>query len=89
MPGQVRWAIYNQSDSAVDSIGTVRMPIGGGGAHWRHLANTSESSVCGGDAALCEITLTTCFMQINFCILLLAYCDYSIISLIETKKLRQ
>ena len=31
-----------------------------GGAHWRHLANTTEPSVCGGDAALCQITLTTC-----------------------------
>jgi len=30
------------------------------GAHWRHLANTAEPSVCGGDAALCPITLTTC-----------------------------
>jgi len=29
------------------------------GAHWRHLANTIEPSVCGGDAALCQITLTT------------------------------
>jgi len=28
-------------------------------AHWRHLANTTEPSVCGGDAALCQITLTT------------------------------
>ena len=28
---------------------------------WRHLANTIESSVCGGDAALCQITLTTCY----------------------------
>ena len=27
--------------------------------HWRHLANTTESSVCGGDAVLCQITLTT------------------------------
>jgi len=27
-------------------------------AHWRHLANTTEPSVCGGDAALCQITLT-------------------------------
>ena len=27
------------------------------GAHWRHLKNTTE---CGGDAALCQITLTTC-----------------------------
>jgi len=30
-------------------------------AHWRHLANTIEPSVCGGDAVLCQITLTTCF----------------------------
>jgi len=27
------------------------------GAHWRHLANTTEPSVCGGDAALRQITL--------------------------------
>jgi len=31
------------------------------GAHWRHLANTIEPSVCGGDAVLCHITLTTCY----------------------------
>jgi len=31
------------------------------GAHWRHLANTTEPSMCGGDAALCQITLTTCY----------------------------
>ena len=31
------------------------------GAHWRHLANTSKPSMCGGDAALCQITLTTCY----------------------------
>jgi len=30
-----------------------------GGAHWRQLANTTEPSVCGGDASLCQITLTT------------------------------
>ena len=30
------------------------------GAHWRHLANTTEPSMCCGDAALCQITLTTC-----------------------------
>jgi len=29
--------------------------------HWRHLANTTESCFCGGDAALCQITLTTCY----------------------------
>jgi len=26
--------------------------------YWRHLANTIERSVLGGDAALCQITLT-------------------------------
>jgi len=30
------------------------------GAHWCHLANTTEPSVRCGDAALCQITLTTC-----------------------------
>ena len=28
-------------------------------AHWRHLANTTDRSVRGGDAALCQTTLTT------------------------------
>ena len=25
------------------------------GAHWRHLKNTTEPSMCGGDAALCPV----------------------------------
>jgi len=29
------------------------------GAHWRHSVNTTEPPVCGGDAALCHVTLTT------------------------------
>jgi len=29
--------------------------------HWRHLENTTELSVCGGDAVLCQITLSTCW----------------------------
>jgi len=33
-----------------------------GRAYWRHPANTIEPSVCGGDAVLCEITLTTCLL---------------------------
>jgi len=36
------------------------------GAHWRHLKNTTEQSMCGGDAALCPITLTTCFIHGTF-----------------------
>jgi len=31
-----------------------------GSAQWRNLANTIEPFMCGGDAALCQITLTTC-----------------------------
>jgi len=31
------------------------------GAHWRHLKNTTKPSMFGGDAALCQITLTTCY----------------------------
>ena len=46
-------------------------------AHWRHLANTIELSVCGGDTVLSQIiylfiylfiTLTTCFLCVKlFC----------------------
>ena len=32
------------------------------GAHWRQLMNTNEPSMCGGYAALCQITLTTCLL---------------------------
>ena len=38
------------------------------GAHWRHLKNTTEPSMCGGDAALCQITSTTSFSSsVNHC----------------------
>jgi len=45
-----------------------------GKAQWRHLANTIEPSVCGGDAVLCQITLTTCYaytLHIFKCLFLL------------------
>jgi len=32
------------------------------GAHWRHLANTIEPSMCGGNGACSQITLTTCYL---------------------------
>ena len=41
---------------------TEQMPIWvflDGGAHWRPPANEIEPFVCGGDAALCQITLST------------------------------
>ena len=31
------------------------------GTHWQHLANTTERFVRGGDADLCQITLTICY----------------------------
>jgi len=36
-----------------------------GRAHWRHLANTSEPSVCGGDAVLYQIPSTTCYISLD------------------------
>jgi len=30
-------------------------------AYWRHLMSAIELSVCGGHAALCQITLATCY----------------------------
>jgi len=46
-----------RSDSA--GAAPVRWGYGPGGPHWQHLANTIEPFVCGDDAALCQITLTT------------------------------
>jgi len=37
-----------------------RKHVFSGGAHWCHLANTIEPSMCSGDAACCQIALTTC-----------------------------
>jgi len=36
------------------------------GARWRHLANATEPSMCGGDAALCQITLT--ILRLSLCV---------------------
>jgi len=33
-----------------------------GRAHWRHLVNTIEPSVCNCDAVLRQITLTACYL---------------------------
>jgi len=31
------------------------------GARWHYLANATKPSVCGGNAALFQVTLTTCY----------------------------
>jgi len=38
------------------------------GAQWRQLANTTEPSVCGGDAALCQMRLCTRCVAIVVCV---------------------
>jgi len=35
------------------------------GAHWRHLAYATEPSMCDGNAACCQVTLTTCYLWIS------------------------
>ena len=37
-----------------------------GKVHWHNVANTIELSICGGDAALCQITLTTWLVQMEW-----------------------
>ena len=44
------------------------------GAHWRNLANTTEPSMCGGDVALCHITLATCYGRPVYQMLTLYFC---------------
>jgi len=38
-----------------------------GRAHWRHLAKMTEPSVCGSNAALCQITMTICYYYLTIC----------------------
>jgi len=38
-----------------------RKHVLGGDAHWRYLANAIEPSMCDGDAACCQVVLTTCY----------------------------
>jgi len=33
----------------------------GGDAYWYYLLSTTEPSICGGDAAFCQVTLATCY----------------------------
>jgi len=67
MPGYAR---RHASASCAEMAEPIEMRLGCGlewaeesmlrGAQWRNLANMIEPFVCGGDAALCQITLTTC-----------------------------
>jgi len=52
------------------------------GAHWRHLKNTTEPFTCGGDAALCQITLTTCLSLVRTVVLAVIRLNYFILILV-------
>jgi len=46
------------------------------GARWRHLKNTTETSMCSGDAALCQITLTIVYINRDVIVGLFDYGTY-------------
>jgi len=54
------WTRVGQRKHKFNRIHQVAPMCPHGRAHWRHLENTTEPSVCSGDAVLCQITLTTC-----------------------------
>jgi len=63
------------------------------GAHWRQLANTTQPPMCVGDAALCQVTLTTCWVFVPWgilCVFLffLNFCSlYQVLRLSSRKNL--
>jgi len=53
-----------------------------GWSHWCHLANTIELSVCCGDVALCQITLTIClFCYVLFYVVFIGVWQWARIAL--------
>jgi len=50
--------ILRATQQGVESLRCgCQLGVVGEGAHWRNLASAIEPSICGGDAALCQITL--------------------------------
>jgi len=60
-----KWSL-NSKQLSRSSTSTVWMPIGYTvrGARWHRLANTTEPSVFCGDAAVCQMTLTACYVDL-------------------------
>jgi len=53
------WTRLGQTKHIFNGIRPVAPMCSHVRAHWRNLANTTKPSICGGDADLCQITLTT------------------------------
>jgi len=49
----------------VEDLGGPKEACIGWNAHWRHLASTIEPSMCGGDAASYQSTLTSCLEVVH------------------------
>jgi len=62
MPGHVWRSIYSKRLSRGQHRygADADCSVLDGSVHWRRLANTTEPIMCGGGAAFCQITLTTC-----------------------------
>jgi len=70
---QVAWSVCHDREPAKTAepievpfglwsrVGPRKHVLDWGSALWRNLANTIESSMCGDDAAFCQITSTTCY----------------------------
>jgi len=60
---QVQW--YSPGGTNEHNFSRIRRVVPvcpHGRTHWHHLANKTELFVCSGDAVLCQITLTTCYL---------------------------
>jgi len=60
------WVVGRQNADTADTlhwrdVAMATISVYVWGVHWSHLANMTEASVCGDDAALCQINLTTCY----------------------------
>jgi len=73
------WAVQKQLNQSVCHLGSGLWWAEGSTssvvfARWRQcFLNTTEPSMCGGDAACCEITLTTCYLHFRLKLILKIY----------------
>jgi len=67
----LRWAVKKTAEPRSRcrlgfGLGWTKLACIRRGAQWRHLANTIEPSMCGGDAAYCQITLTAYYLWVEW-----------------------
>ena len=75
------WTLVGRVKHKFHSILQVAPMCSHGRAHWRQLVNMIEQSICGDNAALCQIALTTCY---SFCCPLFCTLSFHSLSLLIT-----